>query len=226
MTTTPETTIAVDFDLISYINSGTVARREVVIYADEQAAGELIDALAALRALGWSDDEEPRPSTPKDGPLDEPSEPAGVGLLLDRARAAQERLDASRSVWTVQALSSETADDIMAEHPLPKMPTPAKDSASERERERYQERYLAYRESVDRTQREQRYALLSRAVVSVETPHGTAEGASVEQLHAIDARPGGQKWIDRLWSALDEAQTQDPDVPRPTWLGRSTNSPA
>lgn len=225
MTTTPESTIPTDFDLLDYINSGSIATRQVVLYADEQSGRDLARILDELAILGWSEVDAPAGgSRPRDEPLSGQS--SEVEDLLVQAYAAQERLDASRSVWTVQALSTDTSTRIIDAHPLPKPPTPPKESAGERERERYQDRWLAYRETADKVQREQRYALLARAVVTVETPHGTAEGVTIAQLHAIDARPGGQKWIDKLWAALDEAQAEDPDVPRPTWLGRSTNSPA
>lgn len=220
------TTIPETFDLLDYIHSGTIATREVVLYADEAAGDELDRLVKALEALGWSEDGQALRSgeRPQDGPLDESGDEAEIADLLEQAVAAKEALESSRSVWTVQALSDEAAREAMDSVEMPKMPTPPKESAPERERERYLARHIAYGKEREKAEREQRRALLAAAIVSVETPSGTVDGATVEQLRALDSRPGGKKWLDKLWVALEDAAKADPDVPRPTWLGRSTTS--
>lgn len=224
---TEPTTIPEDFDLLDYITSGTVARREVILYADDEAGQELLAAMGALESLGWTED-----GATRDGDDATRSERslAGDGAEIEelkaRALAAQERLDASRSVWTVQALSSEESSEILESLPLPTMPVPPKESAGDRERARYQKQFLEYRKAAERVEKEQQYALLARSIVSVERPSGITTGVTLEHIRALGARPGGELWFKKLWAGLNEAQVSDPDVPRPTWLGRSASFPA
>lgn len=222
---TTDSTLPADFDLLDYIKSGTIAKREVALYADERAGEELVALIAQLKDLGWSEEGQDEKATrPKDGPLDATSDETDIADLLEKARSAQERLDSSKSVWTVQAISPEVADAALESIKDPKAPIPPKEGAAERVKEAYQDRYVEYRKGCDVAERDRRLVLLSEAIISVETPNGTSSGVSIDHLKALRQRAGGQKWIDKLWSGLNEAQSEDPDVPRPTWLARSTDS--
>lgn len=231
MTTEPTTTIPEDFDLLDYISSGTIARREVTLYADDDAGRDLLAALDELRDLGWSEDqsEDDRERARQERSLAESGESDAIREAKARAEAAQERLEASKTVWTVQALPADVSQEIVDSIPLPEQPTPPKEGmqASEQARARFQKRWVAYQKAAEEAQDAQRAAILARAVVEVSHPASgrVTEGASVEAIAAMrDRRAGGRVWFDKLWKALEDAQSSDPDVPRPTWLGRSVTS--
>lgn len=224
---TPENLTEDAFDLLDYIQSGTVSTRQVVIYADNEAGRELSEAVAALQELGVDPDDpyglQDGDQKPQDGPLDESSSPE-VDALVVRAEAAQERLEASKSTWTVRAISEDEIRAAMKSVEKPKAPTPPKDGAPEALREKYMARLQAYREGLEQAKADEELAMTAVAVTGVETPRGSTDTASVETLRALRSRPGGKTWTDKLWAAVNDAQTADPAVPGFSSHGRSTNS--
>lgn len=226
---TPENLTEDAFDLLDYINSGTVAKRQVVLYSDDDAGRELGAALEALKALGVDPDdpygERVNDRTPKDGPLDEDAD-ADVDELVAAAEAARDRLEASKSTWTVRAISQDEIREAMKSVQKPKAPTPPKEGAPERLREQYLVRLQEYREGLDQAQADEQLAMTAVAVVGVETQRGSTDSASVDQLRALRTRAGGILWLNKLWAAVEDAQKSDPAVPAFTSHGRSTNSQA
>lgn len=215
------------FDLLEYLSTGTVARRQVVIYADVEAGDLLVSTLDQLRALGWDEEQDPGDSEPSDGPLsdadDEPS--PEVAELLQVAEAAQERLEASRSVWTVRALSDEEREEALSLVPEPKLPLPPKDNAPEQLREKFAKRAQQYGIDKVEADRKRKVVRLAMAIESIERPGvGAVSSVTVETLEALRSKPHGSQWIAKLAAALDDAQNSDPSVPRPTSLGRSTST--
>lgn len=214
------------FDLMEYLTSGTIAKRQVTIYNDPEAGDLLVSTLERLAELGWSEDDE-QGGEPVDGPLsdadDEPD--PEVAELLEVAQEAQERLEASKSVWTVRALSEEEAEATFEAVPLPKMPMPPKDNSPEKDRLKFARQAQEYGSAKVESDRKRKLLQVAAAVVSVERGGRSVDSVSVEMLEALRTRPQGEQWIDKLAAALNEAQKSDPDVPRPTSLGRSTNIP-
>lgn len=212
------------FDLLSYIQSGTVARRQVTIYNDPEAGDQLMRLLDELRELGWSEDAEPDPDKVKDGPLSGSPNQSEIDDLLEQAEAAQARLEVSKSVWTVRALSPDEIEATFDVVPVPSMPTPPKDGVAQPIRDKYAQKFERYMKTKTQAEADRRLAIIATAVVSVETPRGAVDSVSLDTLKALRAKPQGQQWADRLYQAVEDAQGSDVDVPRPTSLGRSTST--
>lgn len=212
------------FDLLEYITSGTVARRQVTIYNDPEAGEALAKILERLDELGWSEDPEPGDDRPQDGPLSGDPAQDEIDELLAEAQELQARLEASKSVWTVRALSEEEVERAFDEVPLPKTPRPPKDTAPKKEFDLFHDRAEKWGKDKTEADRERKLALISAAIVTVETPRGSVDSASRDVLRALRSKPQGQQWIDRLYKAVDDAQGSEVDVPRPTSHGRSTTT--
>src|SRR5690625_1912703 len=104
-----------DFSLLSWIETGTVAERSVTHYNDQAAYSDYLD---------WERRyEEAESNHGPDG--EEVLGSRDVFAELDaEGEQILERLESSKSVWTVRALSNEELEEIDADHPLPKEPTP------------------------------------------------------------------------------------------------------
>lgn len=205
------------FDLLDWIESGTVARRQVTIYNDAALAERLRVLTERL-----AEAEKKVEQTGGDAPLDEVDE---VAELTAQIEALYPEWEASKAVWTVRALSQ---DDVMATFdavPEPKRPVPPLEKAGQKAQERFAEQVSAWRREVRDADRERRLHMVAIAVESVETARGTAEGVTVETLRKLRDRPHGEQWLTRLYEAVSEATEGDADVPRPTSPGRSTSIP-
>lgn len=205
------------FDLMEYLTSGTVARREVVIYNDPEAGELLVSTLKRLKELGWSDDADVD-AEPTDGPLDEADDEVTpeIAELLEIAQDAQARLERSRSVWTVRALSEDESDATFEAVPLPKLPIPPKDNAPEKDRLRFNRQAQEYGKQKVEGDRLRKLHQISVAVTEVRHGDRVVGSVSVGVLEALRKRPQGENWVDKLYAALNEAQKSDPDVPRPS----------
>ncbi len=227
MSTTPEPTSSIpeDWSLDEWIESGTVARRTVTIYNDHAAANQLAALNARLADLGWSQEHAPARS---DGPLAAAIDPAVTGLLAEREELL-DRVVESGAVWTVRALSDEdvkAAFDPQTGVPEPKTPFPPLEKAGQRAQEKFGQEVASYRARVSEANEERNVYLVAAAVVSVESPRGTATHVTVGQLKALKARPHGARAFDKLFEAMNEATNDDVDVPRPTSREDSTSIPA
>lgn len=213
------------FDLMDWITSGTVGRREVTIYNDVEA-GQRIEAIdGELAALNYTDDEPEH----EDGPLSgRGGVSAEVQALLDEQARLLERLQASKAVWTVRALSGgevEEAFDAIPDPPKP-VPPPTKSSTPPKVVEELNEKFTRAVEKWSRAaaeaNRERRLHMISMAVVGVETPRGAIGSVTADQVRALRDRPHGVHWVDTLWAGISAASESDVAVPRPTLPGRST----
>ena len=204
-----------DFDLLAFVATGTIARREVVIYNDHEAARECQRLQEAIDA---ADDEDPKTDGPLGGDFQSKAE------LEAEAASWLERLQASKMTWTVRALSAEEIDRAYEAVPDPKMPTPPKDGAAQGLKDRFTERWVAYQVDVEKAKADRRLVLIAAAVESIETPAGVSGAITAETLRSLRGKPHGQGWIDRLWAAVDEASSEEVEPPVPTSPGRSTSS--
>lgn len=224
MSTTDDTSPGVTedtFDLMDWIESGTVARRQVTIHnnpalADEFTALEerLAEAEKAAKDAGG------------DGPMSEgdPREP-----ILSAMEELWARWDASKAIWTVRALSQEDVEatfDAETGIPSPKAPLPPPEKAGERARERYLTAMQDFGVAKATADRDRRLHLIAAAVVSVETSRGIVERVTVDQLRALRDRPHGEQWVAKLYAAVEAATQGDVEVPRPTSPVRSTSTQA
>lgn len=209
---TPET-----IDLMDWVESGTVARRQVTIHNNpalleeyEALEAQLKEAEKRVRAAGG--DEALSDSDPREA-------------ILDAMADLYDRWEASKAVWTVRALAP---DDVQATFdpdtgvPEPRRPVPPLEKAGKKAHEDFVEAVGTYSKAKAKADGDRQLHLISAAVVSVETPRGTATAASVEVLEKMRARPHGQQWIDRLYAAVQAATEGDVEIPRPTSREGST----
>lgn len=211
-----------DFDLLEWIDSGTVARRTVIVYNRPDLIDELERIEESLKAAGYS---EQRDEAPKDGPLSDDRDDA-VEPLIERRAQIEADLEAARSMWTVRALSGDEVDGTYVTVPAPKVPVQPGPGASEALRERWGEKVQRYAVAQARADADRKLAQVALAVESIESPKGTAAGVTVEALKALRARPHGGRIIDLLHRAVTEASKSDVEIPRPTSPGSSTGTRA
>lgn len=217
------------FDLMDWIESGTIGRRQVTIYNDVAAGDRLVEIDERLTELGYGGDADPE----ADGPLAGSSTPE-VTALLAEAEQVRERLADSKSVWTVRALAEDEVEDTFDPDkggvPEPKLPIPPPEKAGRKAQEDWVDRVNAHRKAVAAAEAERRLRMIAAAVIAVETSRGRVERdagddpiMSVDQLRSLRSRPHGGQWIARLYEAVDAATEGDVEVPRPTSPGRSTS---
>lgn len=222
-----------DFNLMEWITSGTVARREVPVYNRPDLLAEyaqieerLKDAGWTLTDAGWTD----RPGKPdasaKDGPLSESDDDPQVATDLERWPALEDELLAARAVWSVRALGKDDMEwvESQLEELVPPIPLPP--SASDGARTKYEARVNRYNRRRNEQIRERAILIVSRGVESIATPTTTATGVSVASLTALDHTPHGTKIIDLIYTAIEQATGADVEIPRPTSPGSSTGTRA
>lgn len=228
---TDETLTEAAFDLLDWIKTGTVARRQVVIFTDHEAHSEAARITAEMDALGWTAEQaaedERRRGRPADGPLSEAGDSGTADQLaaLERELGTwSERLDASRMVWTVRAISQDEAQRAYDAIKQPSMPLPPKEGAAASVQEAWAARVAEV--NVKRREADELRQLhaIAAAVESVETPAGVREGVTVDELKALRGIPHGAQWIEKLAAAMDAATTEDIAPPVPTSPARSTST--
>lgn len=203
-----------DFDILDWINTGTVARRTVVVYNKPDLIGELDRVDEQLAAAGWTD--ETTPEKPKDGPLSEAPAAIDVEALLARRAELEEALVASRAEWVVRALGSDEVDSTYDTLPEPVAPTAPRDNAPPAVRDGWSVKLRTYTVAKATADADRRLMHLALAVESIQTTRGVAKGITVDQLKALRSRPHGKAVIDLLYKALSEATGADVEIPRPT----------
>jgi len=230
------------FDLMAWIESGTVATRQVTIHNDPALAVEF-EALEAEYAAA----EKAAAATAGDVPISSVAPDPRPGIEA-RMTDLYARWDASAATWTVRALAHEdveaTFDADKGGIGHPKQPTPPAANAPEKLRERYAERLMDWARAVSEADRERTLHIIVAAVTAIETPKGRIERepggdpiVTVDVLRALRDRPHGEQWVGvipttqgqkitgLLARAVMKATESDVDVPRPPLPGRSTTLP-
>lgn len=210
-----------DFDLLAWMNSGTVARRTVTVYNRPDLIDELERIEVDLKAAGHDGRNDER----EDGPLSDDPDGA-VALLFERKAAVEAELESARSVWTVRALSGDEVDGTFTTVPAPKIPVQPRSDAPEALREKWGEKMQRYALAEARANADRKVVQVALAVESIETSRGTAAGVTVEALTALRGKPHGQQIIDLLHQAVISASRSDVEIPRPTSPGPSTGTRA
>src|SRR5690625_3133097 len=114
-----------DFSLLAWMETGTVAERKVTHYHDQAAYSDYLD---------WERRyEEAETQHGADGGEEVLGSKDVFAELDAEGERILERLEASKSVWTVRALSNEELEAIDAEHPFPKPPVEPGRGADESE---------------------------------------------------------------------------------------------
>lgn len=200
------------FDLLDWIESGTVARRTVTIYNDPALASEY-EALAARLA-----EAEAAESDDTERTMDEAPESVAI---LAQIEALWERWQASKSTWTVRALSGDEARAIVDRHPVPDAPAKPLDTAPAAEKAAHAAAVKAWLRESDRVSAERNLEFIATAVVEVTTNRGTVHHVNVDTLRRMRSRPHGHHRIEQLVTAVNEATQGDVEIPRPTSPGNS-----
>lgn len=236
MSTDEDTTIPDDFDLMAWIESGTVATRTVKIHNNPALVAEAEALQAELAAA-----EKAIAETGGEGPLGAADPRPGIE---ERMRAVSEAWDESCAEWTVRAIAYDDIERLYEAVPHPKQPAPPPATAGDKAREKYAERMTAWGKAVAAADRERTLHYIATAVTAVETTKGRIErevGAppivTIDALRALRDRPHGEQWVGvipsgrgqrftgLLASAVMEATEGDQDIPRPPLPGRSTTLP-
>lgn len=204
-----------DFSLLDWLETGTVATRTVTHYNDQAAYSDYLEwekRYAEAEAAGDS----PERSIAQKDPLQE---------LEEEGERILERLQSSKSVWTVRALSNEELEEVDAEHPIPKAPTEPGRNADPAKLKKYRD-FLngEYAEALDAAVNAQQYAVLVKAFVKMETPRGTVETITAEQLKKFNSVPHGGQLLKRLADAVREANRSEVEIDAPKLRASSDNS--
>lgn len=194
-----------EFDLLEWIESGTVARRSVVIYNDPGVVAEFEDVQRRL-AIAEQAAKDPEASV---------AEESEVAALRERLEALWQRWEDSKSVWTVQALSEEQARLVLESYPVPPAPVHPGADASDEEKAAHGARLREWAPLADAAREERNMAFIAAAVVKVETSRGVATSVSVEALRKMRARPHGKARTTELLKAVEAATEGDVEVPAP-----------
>ncbi len=204
------------FDFLEWLESGTIARRQVVIFNDHQAFEAFVKVDERLAELGHDDRAETDQGKAKDAPLGGDPNQVEIDALLDERAALLARMDASKATWTVRAISQPEVESTFEVVPVPKRPMPPKDSAPQAVQDKFQERAQAWFLAQARAEDDRKLATLAIAVVGVETARGSVDSVSFDQLKAMRSRPHGAQWIERLREAVDAATSEDVAPPVPS----------
>jgi hypothetical protein len=202
-----------DFDILDWIETGTVAERSVIIYNDPALVGQFErlerDLKAAERAKESGTGEE---SVGDEDP---------VAAVLRQMKALAEQWEASKATWWVRGLAPEDIDAVVAQFPDPPAPEiPAGVPLAKRA-----ELMRPYLVEQKRIADERNLHHVAKAVIRVETARGTAHGISVDALRKMRARPHGPSRLSQLIEAVNEATNGDVEIAVPNSRSSSETSP-
>lgn len=222
----PDETIPADFDFMAWLTSGTVATRTVEIHNDPALVAEFEALDRELKAV-----ERKYARAGGDAPLDE-DDPRPA--ILARMEELADRWDASKSLWTVRALSDDevqaTFDPEQGGIAVPRQPLPPLPAQGDKARERFVEKFADWERRNEAANKARRLLIIAAALESIESPQGRRErvdgqpAVTLDELRAMAARPHGETWITKLDKAVTAATKEDGEVPRPTSPGRSTTT--
>jgi len=203
MTENIETTsVPESFDLLAWIDTGTIATREVTLFIDHEAAVEYADIQKQLAVLQAEADA----VLAEDGPMTyTPPHADEIADLEAQAEVLQGRLDAAKAVWTVRAISHDELKQVFNSIKYPKAPVPPKDGAAKPLVEAFYDKSEAYGLAKMEVDEARKVALVATAVTSVVTGVGVRDSVTAEELQLLKKRPHGQQWLDMLWAAVESA---------------------
>lgn len=201
------------FNLDQWIETGTTANEQVVIYANRALAGEYTALERRLAALEDAGDES----------IENGAEQAA---LLRKMEDLYERWQASKATWTVRALSDEEVRAVYDKHPTPKAPQKPADDAPAEVKQAWQGAMEMHLRALTLATDERNLAYVEAAVTRVETTLGAVAVVTIDQLRRMRNRPHGSQDLNRLIEAVNRVTQGDVEVPRPTSPGSSRSARA
>jgi len=193
-----------------WMQSGTVRRIDVPMYGDMPLVAE-IQAIEA-------DIEEAKKGASKVQTINKVDPTRELEATLD---AMYERLNESRSVWTVRALTTAEAREITEKFPNPISPKSIDAKATDAEAETYATRFQKFRHDYEIVDTERNLRFVHHGVVKIVTDGGEQAGISLDDLRAMFEAAYGRQRITVLLKAVNDATTGDVAIERPTLPGES-----
>lgn len=194
-----------DFSLLDWMKTGTIATRKVPHYNDQSAYSDYLDwerryeqAEADYAAA------EGERSMGEKNPL--------VALNAEGEKIL-ERLQSSKAVFTIQAISDDAIDEINERHPLPPRPVDPPPNAAPVAREKFVRKLEAYVEQVSHINVTRDLEKFELAITTIETPNGTIHGTTAEELRKFLSVPHGRTLLDKFARAFDEAMSSEVTLP-------------
>lgn len=213
----PETT---PDPFLTWLSTGTTRRETVVLFSDQAGIAELQKLWAEQADIEKRLDAMDDGAGPRQVAIGERSPrrtlEAELAALEERIEEVEERVDASRSVWTIRPLRSEEIDEIDDALPKPIMPRPTQEQQSnDKAKKRFESLFTAWTKAASAVDVERILTKLAKAVVSVETPNGKLDGITVAHLQAMEQAEYGNQRITMLEQALTRASTLEKELSRP-----------
>jgi hypothetical protein len=202
----PELVADAGFDFFAWLETGTIATRDVEIFIDHDAYAK---SVAIQKQLTELDDEDALTLT-EAATVEDTRE-----LLLSQLEAAVARLEASKMVWSVRALSD---DEINASYEaVPQVFEPMKPEGymSDKVRAKWETRVLAYAKAKAKADADRRLWVVAQATEKIVTTTGTLTGITVEGLKTMLGRPHGAAWIAAVYKEINDAINQEATPPLP-----------
>lgn len=205
------------FDLIDWINRGTVGERDVVIYNDPSLVAEYERLEARHAELLRDADDDPEATLADEHPA----------AAIEREMVElYERFEASKMTWTIRALTDAEVRAIHERLPLPDGPREPREpkgspKASQAWAE-YRRALAAYKADLERhlervaeVQDDRNLHTIAAATMRVTTTAGTVDGVTYEQVRALREGPYGKVRVERLINAISDLTTKEAVIPAP-----------
>ena len=204
-----------DFDLLSWLETGTTATREVDIYIDHAAYQELVEVEAEQASLEaeLAEARESALTLHSAGRIEELAEQ--ITALETAITAASAALVASKMVWTVRALSDTEISASIKAVPLPKAPLKPEGYLNDKVLAKLQNQAHAYAAAKVAADKARKIWMVAEATVAITTTSGTKTGITVGELERLLDRPHGAMWLNTVYDAVEAATSQEaaPSVP-------------
>lgn len=185
-----------------WLESGTIKRREVPLYADAAIMDEMVALDARIQQV---EAQEKRDRENGDRTF---ADKSMLEELQAEAEALWERYEASKSVWHVRATTPAERDEAFEMFPEEDAPVLPRGSVSEAAKRAWEKARDEWKVRALKSNNERKLLLLSKAVEKVEIGGNTITSVSVDDLRAMRGGAYGTERIDMLWRAVDEASKQ------------------
>ena len=185
-----------------WLESGTIKRRTVNLYAD----AALMDEMAALSdKIDQVRAEEARDAENGDRTMSSKSQ---IPALEAEAEALWERYEASKSVWHVRATTTAERDEALEKFPSEDAPIMPNRNAPMAVKRAWEKARDEWKPRAVKAETERRLWLLSKVVERVEIGERVIESVTVDDLRAMLKAAYGSQRIGMLWAAVNEASSQ------------------
>lgn len=198
-----------------WLESGTVRTEDVKLYADQALMGEMYalmeqrDALEAAPASGQRAMGDANP----------------LKALEAAERDLWARYEASASTWTVRALTPVEVKKIRESFPEPNAPQMLPKVAPAKAKAAWAVERDQFIKASEAAAHERNLHFIATATIKVVTGTGEADGVTVDQVRAMNAREYGPDRVGMLIVAINKATQGEVEMPRPKSLNGSESTP-